>query len=753
MGTLKEIPPNSPHPLPLLLLLLRSVHLIFNRGNSRIMKKLLLSLFAAASLLQVRADEGMWIPMLIGKNYAEMEKLGLRLTADDIYNINHSSLKDAIVQFNGGCTAEMISGSGLLLTNHHCGYDAIAGLSSVKDNYLDNGFWAYSHKEELPAKGLYVTFLEYMEDVTEEINNATGKSKGEKFDKKLKAAVEKIEKRAGQDGKYVAQVREFFNGNQYILLVYKKYTDVRLVGTPPRSIGKFGGDTDNWIWPRHTGDFSMFRIYANKNNEPANYSADNVPYQPKKFLPISIKGVQENDFAMILGYPGRTNRYEVSYGVDLALREVNQSIVNIRDKRLSIMKKHMDQDKEVYLKLTSNYSRISNYWKYYIGQTEQLNRLKVVDRKIREEQKFVQWAQKNAPEYKNLMNQYAAIYAAYKPYAKHVTYYYECFRGASLARMAAVVEPLYTELQKKKPDADSIKHHVKMLKQARRALLTEFDLNVEKEVFAAMSKMYYEDVPRSQHPDIYQKEIFSKFGEGNLEQTFNNYANYVFENTFLINEDRFNEFCENPSIERIENDPAARYSISFVRNFRDYYQPKSEAFAKEKKELSKQYVKGLMEMKGDGLMYPDANSTMRLTYGQVKGYEPQDAVQFNYLTTIDGMMDKYKPGDDEFDLPKELIELYKKKDFGKYMSSDSTLYVNFITTNDITGGNSGSPIINGKGELIGCAFDGNWEAMSGDIAFDKQYKRTIAVDARFILFIVEKLGKAHNLIEEMQINN
>ncbi len=717
------------------------------------MKKILLSFFAVTTLFSARADEGMWIPMLIGKNYAEMQRLGLKLSETDIYNINNSSLKDAILQFNGGCTAEMISGSGLLLTNHHCGYDAIANLSSVEKNHLDNGFWAYSHAEELPAKGLSVIFLEYIEDVTNEITKATGKSKGEKFDKKFEEIREKIEKRASRNGKYVAQVKEFFNGNQFLLLVYRKYTDVRLAGTPPRSIGKYGGDTDNWIWPRHTGDFSLFRVYAGKDNEPADYSSDNVPYKPKKFLPISIKGVQENDYAMIMGYPGRTNRYEVSYGVDLALREVNQSIVNLRAQRLAIMKKHMDRNKAVYLKLTSNYSRISNYWKYYIGQTEQLNRLKVVDRKITEEQQFTQWAHKNAPEYKNLMSEYASAYAAYKPYAKHVIYYYEGFRGATLARLAAVLEPLYAELDKKKPNTDSIQHHIDNLKQARTMLFKEFDASVEQEILAAMTKMYYNDVPRSQHPGIYQEEIFKNFGENNLDNTFSNYAGYVFKNTFLLDNEKFEAFCGNPTKEQIEKDAAARYSLSFVRNFNQYYQPKADAFAKQKKELSKQYVRGLMAMRKGQLMYPDANSTMRLTYGQVKGYKPQDAVEYSYFTTMEGLIAKHKPGDDEFDLPKELIDLYKKKDYGRYMSADSTLHINFITTNDITGGNSGSPIINANGELIGCAFDGNWEAMSGDIAFDKQYKRTIAVDARYILFVIEKMGRAHNLIEEMQINN
>ena len=717
------------------------------------MKKLLLSLLAVASLFSARADEGMWIPMLIGKNYEAMQRLGLRLSQEDLYSINHSSLKDAIVQFNGGCTGEMISGTGLLLTNHHCGYDAVTTLSTVEHNYLDNGFWAYSHAEELPAKGVSVLFLERITDVTDEVMKATGRATGDKYDKKFEAVKEKIEARAAEDGRYIAQVKDYFNGNQYLLLVYKKYTDVRLAGAPPRSLGKFGGDTDNWMWPRHTCDFSLFRVYAGKDNGPADYSPDNVPYRPAKFLPVSIKGTQENDYAMIFGYPGRTNRYEVSYGVDLAVREVNPAIVKIRDKRLAIMKRYMDQDKAVYLKLTSSYSRTSNYWKYFIGQTEQLKRLKVVSRKAAAEQAFTKWAGRQAKEYSSLMRDYAAAYAAYRPYAKHNVFYYECFRGSALARLAAMLEPLRRELDKRRPDADSVRHHVRALTAARDAIMKEFYAPAEEEMLAEMTKLYYTDVPRGQLPGIYQQVIFRQFGGDDADKTFSDYAAYIFRNTFLLDDARFEAFCKEPSVAQIDGDPAAQYALGFVGNYEKYYKPRSEDFSRKKKELSKLYVRGLMQMQQDKLFYPDANSTMRITYGQVKSYSPQDAVDYHYFTTLDGLVAKYKPGDGEFDAPRELLELYRRKDYGRYMDADSTLHTCFITTNDITGGNSGSPVINGDGELIGCAFDGNWEAMSGDIAFDKQYKRTIAVDIRFVLFIMDKLGRAQNLIEELQIHN
>ncbi len=716
------------------------------------MKKLLLSLIAAAGLFTARADEGMWIPSLIGKNYDEMVRMGLTLSKEDLYDINKASLKDAVVQFGGGCTAEMISPNGLLITNHHCGYGAIASLSSVEHNYLDNGFWAYSQDQELPAKDLSVIFLQRIEDVTDEIAKATKNLEGEAYTKKFNEVKKKIEERASEKKKYVANVKEYFNGNQVLLLVYKKYTDVRLVGTPPKSIGKFGGDTDNWMWPRHTGDFSMFRVYAGKDNEPADYSADNVPYHPKKFLPVSTKGVQEGDYAMIFGYPGRTNRYEVSYGVDMSLEEVNPSIVNIRDKRLAIMRRHMNADKSVYLKLTSQYSSIANYWKYFIGQTEQLKRLKVVDQKTANEQAFAAWAEKNAPEYNGLLTDYGKVYTDFRPYVKHVVYYGEAFRAPVLSRLAASLEPLQKELAKAKPNKDTLKKYTTELKKDYKSLMRTYDAGTDKELFAEMTQMFYNDIPQDQHPAVYKDVIFSQYGPATAGKTYTGYADYVYGNTFLLDSNKLNTFIAKPTAEQLNNDPAVVYALSFVKNYEQNYKPKYEAYSDAKKDLSKKYVKGLMEMNKGKMFYPDANSTMRITYGKVAGYNPMDAVHYNYFTTLDGFVAKYKPNDDEFDAPKELIDLYNKKDYGPYADKDGTLHTCFITTNDITGGNSGSPVINGKGEWIGIAFDGNWEAMSGDIAFDKQYKRTICTDARFILFLIDKLGKAHNIVSEMEIH-
>lgn len=716
------------------------------------MKKIILSFVAVLYLITARADEGMWLPMLIGKNYDEMQRMGLKLSKEDLYSINNSSLKDAIVQFGGGCTAEMISAEGLLITNHHCGYDAIAGLSSVEKNYLDNGFWAKSKAEELPAPGLTVIYLQRMEDVTKEVMLYVGDAKGEEYTKKFKEIAKKIETRAAHKGKYVANVKEFFNGNQIILLVYKKYTDVRLVGTPPRSLGKFGGDTDNWMWPRHTADFSMFRVYAGADNEPAAYSASNVPYTPKKFLPVSIKGQEEGDYTMIFGYPGRTNRYEIGAGVALAINDVNPTIVSIRDKRLAIMRKHMDADKNVYLKITSQYQRISNYWKYFIGQTEQLKRLNVVAKKEKQEERFTQWAIDNAPQYKNLISNYRATYAAYEPYAIHATYYSEAFKATALARLGAAFEPLAKALEAGHNSQDTIDKYLKPIIAARKSLLKETDLATDKDVYAAMMLMYYNNVPKAQLPAIYEDVILKRHDRNNLEKTFSDFADFVYKHTSLIDSNKFNAFVKELTLKKLNYDPAIQYAISFVRNF-EKYQPKVDEYTNSKKELSKMYVRGLMEMNPDKSYYPDANSTMRITYGEVLSYAPQDGVKYKYYTTLDGLMAKYKPNDDEFDVPEKLIKLYKKRNYGSYADEDGKLHTCFITNNDITGGNSGSPVINGNGELIGLAFDGNWEAMSGDIAFDKKYKRTICVDARFVLFLIDKLGGAKNLIAEMDIRD
>ena len=715
------------------------------------MKRSLLLLVAVVTMFGARADEGMWIPMLIGKNYDEMVRLGLRLSKDDLYDINNSSIKDAILQFGGGCTAEMISANGLLLTNHHCGYDAIANLSTVERNLLDNGFWAHNMQEELPAQGVTALFLQRIDDVTDKVKAALGNATGEEYTKKFEAIKKEIEDKEANGGKLVANVKDYFNGNQFFLLIYKRYTDVRLVGTPPKSLGKFGGDVDNWMWPRHTADFSMFRIYCGDDNEPKAYSPSNVPYHPKKFLPVSAHGEQEGDYTMIFGYPGRTNRYEVSYGVDLAINVTNPSIVACRDLRLNIMHKHMAMKKSTYLQLTSNYSSIANYWKYYIGQTEQLKRLNVVNKKSKAEEEFTKWEKdNNMPS--DLMSKFSKAFSDYTPYAKHAVYYNECFKAPALTRMALVLKPLYDayDRHKGKLEDDTLKKYINMAKTAYKPVYKVYEEGTDKDMFAQMTELYYNRVPAQQLPDIYSKTIL-KGQKGTNKAAYNTYTNYVFAHTFLTDSNKFNAFCKAPSLAKLKADAAMQYALSYVSNYNTNFQPKVEAFNYKKAELARQYVHELMQQKPGKLFYPDANSTMRISYGKVLSYDPQDAVHYEINTTLDGLIAKYKPGSEEFDFPQQLVDLHKAKDYGRYADADGTLHTCFITNNDITGGNSGSPVMNANGELIGTAFDGNWEAMSGDIAFDKKYKRTIVCDSRYVLFLIDKLGHADNLIKEMDI--
>lgn len=714
------------------------------------MKKLLLSILTLCTIFSAKADEGMWIPMLIGKNYEEMQRLGLKLTAADLYSANHSSLKDAIVHFGGGCTGEIISPNGLLITNHHCGYGSIAELSTVENNYLENGFWAKRMEDEIYAPGLTVKFLVSMQDVTSELSKAKGNTE-EKRQKAFDKIKDAIEKKANEGGKYTAVVTPYFNGNQYILLVYQVFSDVRFVGTPPKALGKYGGDTDNWMWPRHTADFSMFRVYADANNNPAPYSKTNVPYKPKKFLPISINGVKEQDYTMIMGYPGRTNRYETSYGVDLAINEVNPSIVKIREMRLAIMRTAMRKDAGVNLKLASNYAKIANYWKYFIGQTEQLKKLHVIEEKQQQESDFTTWAKANNSDYNGLMSKFSKLYSDYKPYAKQSVYFSECFKGSAVASLASKTDKLYDILSNKKSTQDTIQKEVAALKKARKEMMNGFVAAPEEEILARTAELFYKDIPQSQLPDFYQKFIFKQFGNNDWTKTFNDFAHYTFLNTFLLDDVKFENFCSNPTLDKMNADPAIQYALSFVDNYEETYKAITDNFGKNKGDLSKLYIKGLMEMNKDKMFYPDANSTMRLSYGTVGGYKPQDAVTYDYYTTIDGLLAKYKKGDYEFGLPDDFLELSKKKDYGRYANDKGELVTCFLTNNDITGGNSGSPVINANGALLGLAFDGNWEAMSGDIAFDKKYKRTIVVDIRFVLWLIDKYGNAQNLINEMNI--
>jgi len=710
---------------------------------------IILAVLIAGFRLNLIADEGMWLPMYIEQlNYADMKKMGLNLTAEQIYSVNNSSLKDAIVQFGGGCTAELISGQGLLITNHHCGYGSIQSHSTVDHDYLTNGFWAKNKSEELSNEGLTVTFLINMEDVTAKVLSVVNDKMSEKDrNDKITEIIKKLTDEATKGTNYKAVIRSFFEGNEYYMFIYEIYRDIRLVGAPPSSIGKYGADTDNWMWPRHTCDFSMFRIYTAPDGKPADYSKDNIPMVPKHYLPISILGEKNGDFSMILGYPGTTDRFLTSYGISLALEQVNPYIVKIRAKKLELMKQDMDASSEVRIKYASKYAGIANYWKYFIGQSKGLKRLDVFDKKKLIENDFNIWV--NAD--KDRKNKYdsALIYisTAYTEIAKSTLariYYGEAIlRGPEILSFARQFEKLNELLTAKETDKTKIDDAVKGLKETMPKLFKDYNAPTDKKLFAALFEMFYQDVPKDQQPEIMAK-IAKKY-----KNDFKEYAEYIFDKSIFCDEKKVNTFLEKPSAKVLKKDPAFILMVVFNAKVKEL-NDKATGAALQLSKGNRLFVAGLREMYPNTKFYPNANSTMRLTYGKVMDYSAADAVHYNYYTTLDGVMEKEDPNNWEFVVPAKLKELYKNKDYGKY-GDNGVMKTCFITNNDITGGNSGSPVINGDGELIGLAFDGNWEAMSGNIAFEPDLQRCINVDIRYVLFIIDKYAGATNLIDEMTI--
>lgn len=717
------------------------------------MKKLFLSLVLIASLFKARADEGMWLPMLLGQQvYKDMVKKGLKLTKEQLYSINKASLKDAIIIFGGGCTGEMVSNKGLIFTNHHCGYGAIAAASSVENNYLRDGFYAKNMGEEIKT-ALTVQFLERIEDVTEQVEAQLKGLNWEERSKKLQDVYKSITDKVRDEQNGVAgRVYSMFNNNQYIMYVYKTYRDIRLVGTPPESVGKFGGDTDNWEWPRHTGDFAIFRVYMAPDGKPTEYNAANIPFQPKHFLPVSLKGVKDGSFAMIYGYPGGTNRYETSMGVKLKNDIENPSLVALRDVRLKYMHEQMVKDPAVKLKLSSSYAGIANYWKFFDGETKQLKKFKTYEQKQAFESQFSQWA-KGKPEYESIMQEYIKNYAAWTPYAKHRQYIREGVLGSSLASLAASMVSAETALMKEGASEADMKRLKDGLERARGNFMKNADFPSDEKILAHTAMMFYNDIDKSQQPSIVFERI-AAYGKLDELSTFQKWAKDVYAQSMFVNDAKWKDFVSNPTVLALQSDPAYQYAATLTKNYNEKYGDLYTKFVSKNNELAKSYMKGIMEMNPDAVkkMYPDANFSMRVSYGSVKSYSPRDGAHYDYVTTSKGILEKYIPGDYEFDLPSKQIELLKKRDFGQYIDKKrNDLIIGFITNNDITGGNSGSPVIDGKGNLIGLAFDGNYEALSHKIAFDKDLNRTICVDIRYVLWCIDKLGGASNIIDELKI--
>ena len=702
---------------------------------------ILLMLFAFGA----RADEGMWLPYSInGQNLADMQRLGCKLTAEQIFSFNQPSLKDAIVQFGGGCTGELISPEGLLLTNHHCGLGQVQAHSSVEHDYLKDGFWAYSKDQELPNEGLSVLFLNYIEDVTTAVLKGVNDNMSE-TDREQKIA-ENI-KRLTTEKKGTRNVRveivPFYHGNQYILFVYDVYKDVRLVACPPWGIGKYGADTDNWTWPRHKGDFCIFRVYTAPDGSPAEYSKDNVPMKSKHYLPISLKGVQPGDYTMILGYPGSTDRYSTSGSVKNLIELEDPAIVACRTTKLEQYRKHMDADPAVFIQYASKQAGVSNYWKYSIGQIKQLKRNKVYEKRLEQEKAFREWANadpQRKAKYAGIFDDFDKYWAHQSKYTKALLYHREAgWNGGEAVRFSMKFRSVDYAFAEKIPH-DNIAAYTKKMKGDVEDFFKDYNKELDRDATIALLNLFYKDVDPSQLPATIKK-VGDKTGGD-----FTAFVNNAFAKSIFVDQAKLMAWLENPK--PIAKDPIFAMMQEIVNS---YIALDEEAEKVECGRADRLYMEGLMEMQKDRNFYPDANFTMRLTYGSVQDYQPADGVTYNYYTTLDGVMAKYIPGNWEFDVPKDLIKLWENKDYGRYADKNGDLVVNFITTNDITGGNSGSPVIDAQGNLIGLAFDGNWEAMSGDIAFENEVQRTICMDMRYLLFIIDKMANAQNLMKELKI--
>jgi hypothetical protein len=698
---------------------------------------------------RISADEGMWLlPLMQQLNIDTMHSLGLRLSADDLYSINHGSLKDAVVMFNGGCTGEIISNEGLLITNHHCGYDAIQNHSSLEHNYLEDGFWAKDRSEELPNEDMTVDFLVRIEDVTPVVLAALKDTLSESERNKVISEIsDSLADAATAGTTYNAVVESYFGGNDYYLCVYETFNDIRLVGAPPSSIGKFGHDTDNWMWPRHTGDFSIFRVYCDHEGKPAKYSTSNVPLTPKHYLPVSLKGINNKEYTMVIGYPGHTSRYMTSYEVNELLNITNPNRIKIRGLRQSILLKDMMADENVNIKYSSKYSISSNYWKYSIGQNQGLVKLNIVKQKEQQEKEFTNWINADdlrKQKYGNALSLIKKSVEGRAEYEHTLEYIYECFfSSAEIIAFANKATYLYITLLREPQNKNLIDSLSGNLMTNWGSFDKEYNAPTDRKILPAILKLYHDNVKEEYYPGIFG--VIQKKYKNNYEK----YTKDLFLKSIFADRQKITAFVNKPTFKTLDRDPAFQAALSALDIYRQVYL-RLAMFDADYEKGHRLYVAGLIDMNHGKLLYPDANSTMRLTYGTVCDYYPRDAVHYDYYTTLEGIMEKEDPDNWEFVVPKRLKELYNIKDYGQY-GINGRMPTCFITNNDITGGNSGSPVMDGDGNLLGLAFDGNWEAMSGDIIFEPALQRCICVDIRYVLFIIDKYAGATNLINELKI--